>query len=111
MDRITGTVLVLVAALLIGGFVVLAALHDDPAAYAQFLGTPAVVAVIGAVIYRRAGHIQRDVAEVKYATNGQLSEQFEKVAEALDDASVERKEIAADAPNVAATHWKQKGQV
>jgi hypothetical protein len=97
MDRVTATLLAAVSVVLIGGFVLLTLTGHDTGSYALFLGGPAVSAVIGAVLVKRTAAVQADVTKVKTATDGLLTARFAHQDQRMDDASVERQDIAAAA--------------
>lgn len=96
MDKTTALVVFAITMILVGGFVALSFNNRDTASYAIFLSGPAVSALLGGVILRLQTRVQKDVAEVKAATNGQLDAKFAQVTDGLHAASTERRTIAAD---------------
>ena len=62
-------------ALLIAGYVLLAAIGRDTTAYVLFLGGPAMTTIIGAVISRKIGHVQAQVKTVQTAAAVALDEE------------------------------------
>jgi len=61
-----------VGALLIAGYVVLAALGRDTTGYVLFLGGPAMTSIVGAILTKRISHVQATVTETQAKTQDVL---------------------------------------
>lgn len=58
----------MVGALLIAGYVILAAMGRDTTGYVLFLGGPAMTSIVGAVLTKRISHVQATVTETQAKT-------------------------------------------
>lgn len=73
---LVGLVLVLVA-----GFVVVLLAGKNVVPYVAFASGPVVASIIGALLSKRAQLLAADMAQVKTATNGQMTQAFEAAAD------------------------------
>lgn len=98
IDKATAAVIGAVAFVLIGGYVVLAALRVDTVGYAVFVTGPVVSTIVGAVLARKVAVVKAVAEDVKQATNGLLSVRLDSLDTQLASASDERAAIAAGGP-------------
>lgn len=72
LERPIVALISMVGALLIAGYVILAAMGRDTTGYVLFLGGPAMTSIVGAVITKRISHVQATVTETQAQTQDAL---------------------------------------
>lgn len=89
---------VIVAVLLVGGFVTIIATGHDAAEYVVFVTGPVVSALVGAVLVKRVAAVQNVTDVVAHQTNSLLSTRLTAIDGALSEAKSERETIASTPP-------------
>lgn len=72
-------------ALLITGYVLLAAVGRDTTGYVLFLGGPAMTSIVGAVLTRRLSHVQQQVTTVQVAAAVALDDEATAIHQHLSE--------------------------
>jgi hypothetical protein len=99
MDRTLGALVVLVALVLVGGFVTLALTGRPTDLYVLFVSGPMVSALVGGLLTRKVAAVQAITETVAHQTNGILTGRLDSVDNQLQDASDERTRIANPPPD------------
>lgn len=89
---------VVVALVLVVGFVALAATNHDTSAFVVFVSGPLVSTLVGAVLVKRVAAVQTISETVETQTNSLLSNRLTHIDGALLDAKTERETIARQGP-------------
>jgi hypothetical protein len=74
LDTASLVLILVIAVLLVGGYVTLAALGRDTAGYAIFLGGPAVTTVLGLVLNKRVSTVAAAVVDTQTHTTAVVAE-------------------------------------
>ena len=94
MTRYGAALAAVLGVLLIGGFVVLAALGRDTAGFALFVSGPIVSTVAAAIVAARVDTVKRVADRVAVQTDGLLSQRMDQLDAGMATASRQRTDIA-----------------
>jgi hypothetical protein len=98
MDRTISALVVVVALVLVGGFVTLALTGRPTDLYVLFVSGPLVSALVGGLLTRKVAAVQAITETVAHQTNGILTGRLDHVDSQLQDASDQRVRIANPPP-------------
>jgi hypothetical protein len=98
MDRSLGTLVVVVALVLVGGFVTLALSGRPVDLYVLFVSGPLVSALVGGLLTKKVATVQTLAETAVHQTNGLLGARLDHVDDQLADAAEQRVRIANPPP-------------
>lgn len=99
MDRTLGALVVIIALVLVGGFITLSLSGHPTDLYVLFVSGPLVSALVGGLLTRKVAAVQAITETVAHQTNGILTGRLDSVDNQLQEASDQRVRIANPPPD------------